>query len=66
MSSEEIDKLVKKGDPYDQIREAERRGILSEVLLNALQDVSDESWEDFSRQWKSHWLAYLVSGKSEE
>lgn len=66
MISDEIRKKVEKGDTYDQIKEAERRGILSEVLLNALQDVSDESWEDFSRQWKSHWLAYLVSGKSEE
>lgn len=66
MSSEEIEKLVEKGDPYDQIREAERKGALSEILLNALQDVSDESWEDFSRQWKSHWSAYLISRESEE
>lgn len=66
MNNDEIEKMVEKGDPYDQIKEAERRGILSEVLLNALQDISDESWEDFSRQWKDHWSTYLINHKSEE
>lgn len=66
MTSGEIEKTVEKGDVYDQIKEAERKGILSEVLLDALQDVSDESWEDFSRQWKSYWLTYLLKHKSEK
>lgn len=66
MNNDEIEKMVEKGDPYDQIKEAERRGILSEVLLSALQDISDESWEDFSRQWKDYWSTYLINHKSEE
>lgn len=66
MNNDEIEKMVEKGDPYDQIKEAERRGILPEVLLNALQDISCESWEDFSRQWKDYWSTYLINHKSEE
>lgn len=66
MTNDKIEEEVEKGDPYDQIKEAERRGILSEVLLNALQDISNESWSDFSRQWKDYWSTYLINHKSEE
>lgn len=64
MINDKIAEEVEKGDPYDQIREAERRGTLSEIILDALQDISEESWGDFSRQWKRHWSAYLANDKS--
>lgn len=63
MTNDEIEKMVEEGDTYDQIKDAERKGVLSEVLLDALQDVSDESWEDFRRQWKDYWLTYLINHK---
>lgn len=66
MINDKITEEVEKGDPYDQIKEAERRGVLSDVLLDALQDISDESWEDFCRQWKDYWSTYLINSKSEE
>lgn len=63
MTNDEIEKMVEEGDTYDQIKDAERKGVLSEVLLDALQGVSDESWEDFRRQWKDYWLTYLINHK---
>lgn len=66
MINDKIEEEVEKGDPYDQIKDAERKGVLSEVLLDALQDISDDSWEDFSRQWKDCWSTYLINHKSEK
>lgn len=58
MINDKIAEEVEKGDPYDQIREAEREGGLSEIILDSLQDIFEESWRDFRRQWKKHWAAY--------
>lgn len=58
MINDKIAEEVEKGDPYDQIREAEREGALSEIILDSLQDISEESWRDFCRQWKKHWATH--------
>lgn len=56
---------AKSGDCYEQLRRAEQEGCLVDLLMNALDDLSESDYAAFKKRWSEVWAAYVFYKEEE-
>jgi len=54
---------IEKGDAYMQMRRAEEEGKLADLLMDALDSLSEEDYESFRKRWSEVWASHVFYKK---